>query len=175
MNRASAAGPLVVALDEKSPTLQPKFLPGFRALVPGAKLLVLGEATPLEEACEALRGVEGFVLYSNAAKDLVPALRQLANAHLWLPRSVLEYFAQQAAKATSKSRSEVLTPREAQVLALLTERLSNREIAERMGVAERTVKFHVGHLFDKLGVHDRRSAAEVADSWQHFEVDARAA
>lgn len=85
---SSAAVPLVVALDEKSPTLQPKFLHGFRTLVPGAKMLVLGETTPPEEAYESLRGVEGFVLYSNAAKDLVPALRQLANGYLWLPRSV---------------------------------------------------------------------------------------
>ena len=122
-----------------------------------------------------LRGVEGFVLYSNTAKDLVRALRQLAIGHLWLPRSVLEYFAQQAAKATSKNRSEVLTPREAQVLALLTERFTNREIAERLGVAERTVKFHVGHLFDKLGVHDRRCAAEVADLLAEREPSLKAA
>jgi DNA-binding CsgD family transcriptional regulator len=60
---------------------------------------------------------------------------------------------------------EVLTPREQEVLALLAEGAGNREIAQRLGVTEHTVKFHLGAIFGKLGASTRTEAVRRALRW----------
>jgi DNA-binding NarL/FixJ family response regulator len=57
---------------------------------------------------------------------------------------------------------EPLTPREGQVLALLAEGLANKAIAERLGISDQTVKFHVAAILGKLGVANRTEAVRVA-------------
>ena len=49
------------------------------------------------------------------------------------------------------------------------DRLSNKKIAGNLHIIERTVKLRLANIFDKLGVHDRHSAAEMADSWHALE------
>lgn len=58
--------------------------------------------------------------------------------------------------------AEELTPRELEVLQLLTEGLPNRQIAQRLGISEHTVKFHVGTILSKLGAHSRTEAVTRA-------------
>lgn len=60
---------------------------------------------------------------------------------------------------------EALTPREREVLALLAEGAGNREIAERLGVTEHTVKFHLSAIFGKLGASTRTEAVRRALKW----------
>ena len=59
-------------------------------------------------------------------------------------------------------RAEPMTPRERQVLELLGEGLSNRRIAERLGISEHTVKFHLASVFGKLGATTRAEAVRRA-------------
>lgn len=65
---------------------------------------------------------------------------------------------------------EALTPREREVLALLAEGAGNREIAERLGVTEHTVKFHLSAIFGKLGASTRTEAVRRALQWGWVEV-----
>lgn len=65
---------------------------------------------------------------------------------------------------------EDLTPREREVLALLAEGAGNREIAERLGVTEHTVKFHLSAIFGKLGASTRTEAVRRALRWGWIEV-----
>ncbi len=160
-------GQMILVVDEK--ILGPEYRQTFRILrarLPGAKLSVLGEKAPQGEGCELLRGIQGFVLYGSAKDQLAPALRAVSNGHLWLPHAVVECFAQLAARDAESIKGVPFTRRETQVLGLLTDKLSNKEIAGKLRITERTVKFHVVNVFDKLGVHDRSSAAESGAS-QH--------
>jgi DNA-binding NarL/FixJ family response regulator len=160
---SSPAGRLVLAVDEK--VLAPGNRLSMRTLrtrFPEAKLLMLATVPPRGELYQLLRGIHGFVLYSEVKGKLVPALRALCDGHFWLPQEVLEYLARLAQQVNGKKLR--LTSREAEVIRLIGEGLSNKEIGTRLSVAEKTVKFHASNVFAKLGVHDRYSAAEIAHS-----------
>jgi DNA-binding NarL/FixJ family response regulator len=90
---------------------------------------------------------------------------------------VLEEFTEQASKLsqTEGHGGRLFTPAEQRILGLLQLRLSNKEAAAKMGISERTVKFHVGNIFTKVGVHDRYSLLDIlkagkpgghADAWR---------
>jgi NarL family two-component system response regulator LiaR len=64
--------------------------------------------------------------------------------------------------AESGPNTHGLTPREREVLSLLCHGLSNKRIAGELGLSEKTIKAHVGHIFGKLGVTDRTQAAMIA-------------
>lgn len=66
----------------------------------------------------------------------------------------------------ARVRELQLTPRELEILGLVSEGLSNREIAERTFVSENTVKTHVSRVFDKLGARRRTEAVQLAKSWR---------
>ena len=74
--------------------------------------------------------------------------------------AVLEFTGQSAAQDSQAFRE--LSPRERETLSLLAEGLSNSEIAERLGISEKTVRNHLSHLFDKLGVWSRAQAIVFA-------------
>jgi len=76
--------------------------------------------------------------------------------------AVLDFTGQSRAPAASDHVFEALSPRERETLSLLAEGLSNAEIAERLGISEKTVRNHLSHLFDKLGVWSRAQAIVFA-------------
>jgi len=172
----STQGPLILVMDEKHlrPEHQP-FLQMLRRRFREAKFLVLGEKPPEREHCEVLRCMHGFVPYSQATQHLAPALRALSNGHFWLPHVAYEYFAQLAANSTGTQMTAPFTQREMEILLLLTDKLSNKEIAGKLHITERTVKYHLVKTFDKLGTHDRHSASEMAISWRALEPHLAAA
>jgi DNA-binding NarL/FixJ family response regulator len=132
---------------------------------PQAEPLVIGERLSKEELCRAvLLGARGFVPYEEIESKLARALERVRDRHLWMPGGVLEEFAALAA-ARQKRKGRTggpFTAREIQILGLLERRLSNKEIGSAVGIAERTVKFHLQNLFPKLGAHNRSSAVELA-------------
>jgi DNA-binding NarL/FixJ family response regulator len=120
--------------------------------------------SPQWDGCDAIRFIQGFVPYSQAKRHLAPALRTLSNGHRWLPRKAFEYLAQLATHTSGTPKTARFTPREEAIILLLRGRLSNKEIAGRLHISERTVNFHLANVFDKLGVQDRHSVAELAGS-----------
>ena len=67
--------------------------------------------------------------------------------------------------AEAKRESLGITPRELEILALIAEGLSNKEIAERVNVSENTVKTHSSRVFDKLGARRRTQAVQLGKEW----------
>jgi DNA-binding NarL/FixJ family response regulator len=116
----------------------------------------------------ALRaGASGFLLKDARADELVAAVRVVASGDGLLAPSVTrrliaEFARRPAARAVRAERLAALTPRETEVLRLMAGGLSNAEIAERLVVAEQTVKTHVGRILGKLGLRDRAQAVVVA-------------
>ncbi|MBI0297150.1 response regulator transcription factor [Streptomyces sp. PRKS01-29] len=119
---------------------------------------------------EALRaGASGFLLKRARAAELVQAVRVVARSDsLLFPAAVRALAAEHAAtrgpdrEASARALSDRLSEREAAVLRLMTDGLSNSEIAARMAVGPATVKTHVGAVLTKLGVRDRTQAVIAA-------------
>jgi DNA-binding NarL/FixJ family response regulator len=128
------------------------------AAASGPALVVLGEGLPRGWALRAVRGGVRAVLPRTAGADaIVAAIEAVAAGLVVLPADALEGSPQRAT-AHPLTSPEVLTAREAQILALLAEGLVNKQIAARLGISRHTVKTHLGALFHKLGVTTRAEA-----------------
>ncbi|GAA1356217.1 response regulator [Saccharothrix algeriensis] len=132
------------------------------------KVLVLTTFDLDEYVYEALRsGACGFLLKDARAEELITAVRVVAEGHALLaPRvtgRLIERFAQQAPAPSARPRElSGLTPRETEVLRQVAKGLSNAEVADRLSIAEETVKTHVGRILGKLGLRDRVQAVVLA-------------
>ncbi|MFE7318015.1 response regulator [Streptomyces sp. NPDC057555] len=133
------------------------------------KVLVLTTFDLDEYVYEALRaGASGFLLKDASADELAQAVRVVAAGDALLApgitkRLIAEFSRMTGARRTPpRGRAAGLTERETEVLSLIAQGLSNAEIAERLVVAEQTVKTHVGRILVKLGLRDRTQAAVFA-------------
>ncbi|MEW1723185.1 response regulator transcription factor [Streptomyces sp. NPDC093109] len=126
------------------------------------KVLMLTTFDVDDYVYEALRaGASGFLLKDAPPADLIAAVRIVASGEALLAPSVtrrlIADFAQQrpVPRRERSQRLRGLTPRETEVLELIARGLSNQEIADRLVVAEQTVKTHIGRVLAKLGLRDR--------------------
>lgn len=102
------------------------------------------------------RGADSYVLKGTSSQELLEAIRAVHRGEHYLPRDV-------ASELVGALRGrDRLTPREREILALLAEGLANREIAERLSIAERTVKFHVSEILGRLEASNRAHAVALA-------------
>jgi DNA-binding NarL/FixJ family response regulator len=168
VNQAAALRPDVVLMDVRMPVLDG--LAATRLIVghdPAARVLVVTTFDLDEYVYEALRaGASGFVLKDASAQALAEAVRVVAAGDAMLAPSVtrrlLGTFARLGAPPPASDRAERLTERESEVLTLVARGCSNAEIAERLVVAEQTVKTHMSRILAKLGLRDRTQAAIFA-------------
>jgi len=135
----------------------------------GYRILVLTTFDADEHVVEALRaGASGFLLKDVTPTDFVSAIRVVAAGDALIAPSVtrrlLGRFARLAVPADETHAESIrqLTERESEVLRLVAQGLSNREIAERLTLAEPTVKTHVSHLLIKLDLRDRAQLVMLA-------------
>jgi DNA-binding NarL/FixJ family response regulator len=126
-----------------------------------ARLLVIGDnLNEAENYTLLLQGMKGILNYAEAREQLPRALRRVASGGFWVPRHVLSRFVDfilntsQWQHMRGNSPGE-LSRREQEVLVGLREKLANKEVADRLHISERTVKFHVSNLFAKFGVRRR--------------------
>jgi DNA-binding NarL/FixJ family response regulator len=103
--------------------------------------------------------VKGLLTYVEAREQLIRALPLVATGGFWVPRQLLSGFVDsiltgQGRRLKTDSVTN-LSRREQEVLDSLLENLSNKEIASKLNIAERTVKFHVSNLLNKFGVRRR--------------------
>ena len=105
-------------------------------------------------------GAKGYVLKGSPGQELVRAIRQVHAGDSYLSPSIGATLARQVAHP--QRGGGLLTPRELAVLRLVAAGQSNNQIAGSLGITERTVKFHVTAVFNKLGADNRAQAVALA-------------
>src|SRR5262249_14293149 len=111
----------------------------------------------------AERGAKGLLLKETAESDLVNCVRAVAAGRHWLPASLLEGAKERerGRKAISDRMARSLSQREREVMLLVAESLSNKEIGRRLGLSEGTVKIHLHNIYQKVGVTNRTALATL--------------
>jgi DNA-binding NarL/FixJ family response regulator len=168
ITQAAGLRPDVILMDVRMPVLDGlQATREISALPDPPKILVLTTFDLDDYVYEALRsGASGFLLKDASANELADAVRLVAAGDAMLApgvtRRLISEFARMGAPRGPNRKLEGLTERESEVLALVARGLSNAEIAERLFVAEQTVKTHVSRILMKLGLRDRTQAVVVA-------------
>ena len=124
---------------------------------PGVRVLIVSAYDDYAYVAEALEiGVGGYLLKTATAKEVVNAVRAVADGALILDRAVSGRVVRRSRPETADP--DALTERQAEILALIARAMSNRRIAEELGVGLRTVESHVSMILAKLGVETRSEA-----------------
>jgi len=133
------------------------------------RVVVMGlpeDPLPVTEAIEA--GAAGYVVQEASVEDLVDVIRLVGRGETQCsPKIAAAVFSSLAELAAARRASDVitgirLTPREVQILGLVAEGLTNKEIAARLHVATQTVKNHMHNILDKLKLKHRLEAVQYA-------------
>jgi NarL family two-component system response regulator LiaR len=133
------------------------------ATAPEIRVLVLTIYADDEHLLPALgAGAHGYLLKESGADELIQGIRDVAagksSLHPAVARRVLRGFTQ----PPPASSADELTDREKDVLALVAQGLSNKAVARRLGLSERTVRTHVSNILAKLGLGSRTEATLYA-------------
>lgn len=123
---------------------------------PEIRVVVLTSFADEERVSDALAaGAVGYLLKDCDAREVIAAIRSASQGHAPLDPRV----ARALLPSTTPRVKDTLSARELQVLRLVAKGLANKQIGRSLGISERTVKVHVGHVFRRIGVTDRTSAA----------------
>ncbi|MEL7351878.1 MAG: response regulator transcription factor [Cyanobacteria bacterium P01_A01_bin.116] len=123
---------------------------------PKANIVILTTYDTDEDIYRGLQaGARGYILKDADFEDLVDAVRTVHQGKRYLPPNV-------ALKLAERMDSEDLTERERDVLSMMARGTSTAVLVEALNISEGTVKFHINHIFQKLGVNDRTQAIIIA-------------
>jgi len=149
--------PDVTLLDLRMPVMEGvEAVRQIRGRDPAAKLIILTTYDTDEDITLALRaGAKAYVLKDIAADALVTCIHDVLAGKTYLAPAA-------AAKLAEGVTRVQLTPRELTTLRLMADGQSNKDIGVSLGISERTVKTHLSHLFEKLGVTSRTEAVRIA-------------
>jgi DNA-binding NarL/FixJ family response regulator len=154
---ALAEGADVVLMDLSMPVMDGVAATrAIRAAHPDVRVVVLSSFSDRSRVRDAIvAGAVGYVLKDSSPDEVLAAVRSAAAGHAPLDPRVAGALLPDAAADPATTLSE----RETEVLRLASKGLANKQIARTLGIAERTVKVHLGNVFRRIGVTDRTSAA----------------
>jgi DNA-binding NarL/FixJ family response regulator len=152
-----ALKPDVVVLDLRLPGISGfEVISSLRKAPRPARIVVLSNYQGSEDIYRAVRsGAMGYLTKDASGEELINAIQNVDRDLRYLPRVALDRLAE-------RMPAVELTPRESEVLVCITQGRSNREIANQLRIAEKTVRIHVSSLLDKMGARDRTQATIYA-------------
>jgi DNA-binding NarL/FixJ family response regulator len=175
--KAARFAPTVILMDIRMPELDG--LQATRRILDAdgaARILILTTFGLDEYVYEALRaGASGFVLKDDPPEQLIAAVRVVAAGDALLSPAITKRVIKQFARVprpTPPKELDDLTAREHDILRLIAGGLSNQEIGRELYISETTVKTHVTHILQKLGLRDRVQAVVLAYQSGVIEADA---
>lgn len=107
-------------------------------------------------------GAIGYLLKTASTEEIEESIRAVSEGRPALSREATDALLKAARKGLSPDRYSSLSSREVEILTMIAEGLTNRQIADRVGLSNSTVKFHISSIFAKLGVSSRTEAVALA-------------
>jgi DNA-binding NarL/FixJ family response regulator len=152
-----ALHPDVIVLDLRLPRMSGfELIVQIRKEVPTARIVILSNYQGSEDIYRAVSsGAMAYLTKDASGEEVLNAIQSVNRGLRYLPHVALDRLA-------GRMHSIELTPREKEVLACITQGRSNREIAEKLNIAEKTVRIHVSSVLDKMGARDRTQATIYA-------------
>ena len=162
VEEAARCAPQVILMDLNLPEIDGvEATRRILAAQPTVGIVVLTGADMEAEVLPAIRaGALGYLAKTSQRQEFLEAIREVSRGEAWLPpRLTRKLLAHLQTPPAETGSLDTLTSRESEVLALLAHGWSNRRIAGQLSIAEVTVRTHVSHVLDKLGVSNRVEAA----------------
>lgn len=162
---AARLKPDVILLDLEMPDLDGvNVLTQVRAADSGARVIIVTAYDTDERIVQAVvAGAQGYVLKGAPREEIFRAIRVVdEGGSLLQPIVASKLMRHVSHQASQLADMESLTPRELEVLRLLSQGKSNKQIAAELVITERTTKFHVSSIFSKLGAANRTEAVKIA-------------
>jgi len=163
---AQSLQPDIAVLDVAMPDLNGlEATRAIRACCPNTEVVILSMHEGEDYLREALRaGAAGYVLKRAAAKELVGAIQAVQRGESYLDPALTRTLISDYVRKVDRSDGAIdaLTEREIEVLTLVAEGLTNRQIALKLNISIKTVQSHRANLMDKLDLHDRTELVRYA-------------
>lgn len=152
---AESLMPEIAVLDISMPVLNGlDAMRAIRVASPKTQVILLTQHDEAQYVAEALEaGVKGYVLKTQVANDLIQAIRQVGRGDVYLSPQI-SAAVMEAYNPKMQKRADPLTPREKQVLQLIAEGKTTRDLASVLGISVKTAESHRTRLMQKLNIHD---------------------
>jgi len=149
--------PDVVLMDLRMPEIEgAEAIIELRRICPDIRILVLTNYEEDEYVFRAIRaGAMGYLLKSTPQEEIVRAVEMVHDNKRWIPPNIAQRLLETIGR-------EELSQRELEVLKLVASGLTNKEIAQKLFISDKTARNHVASCLEKLGVNDRTEAATTA-------------
>jgi len=160
----------MVMLGLHNPAESFDLLARLKAAQPHLKLIVMGAESDEETIMGAIAaGAKGYLDEAATPEQVIMCIDVVASGSIWAPRKVLSEFVDRLLNPDEnkpvRRHNLTFTKREEEVLGLLQAARSNREIAQTLGIEERTVKSYIAKLIRKAGVENRIALSVRAANW----------
>jgi two-component system, NarL family, response regulator DevR len=131
-----------------------------RQAAPQARVCVLSMRPHAElmQSCLAA-GAKGYIVKDSTPAELVRAVKMIADGETYVDHRIAGVLLRRRSLATGRTDIEELSMRETEIVRLIAQGLSNKEISARLGLSEKTVKNHISRIFSKLNIGARSQAA----------------
>lgn len=132
--------------------------------IPHVKILVLTQSNRESDVLTAIsQGAAGYLLKSSSVETISDGIRAVNNGEASIDSGVAKFLVRKLQTVLSKDElNTALTPRELEILSLVGEGLSKKEIAGKLGISSHTVRTHIVHIYEKLNVQNAPAAITKA-------------